>query len=419
MSRVAGADSSAVRGPSTAVAATIVPPLRHASVDVLRGATALLMVFGWHISTLPDSPAIFRHLDPPGGEGLTIADAVLPAFLFIMGLSIPLADAAQRARGVTTARHLARVLTRTASLLFIGVLFVNAHAEATGWPQRLWSALTLASVLCVWNRIPRTPGLQRRIALGARVLGALTLCVALAAYRRADGTWLHTEWWGILGLIGWTYLAGSLVALAARGRRPLLAAALAAAVGLFALTRAPALQGASWPRLGGWLDLGSVFGTHTAVVIAGTFVGTLLAGPTSFTDARARLARASAFVLALAVGAALLQPHFGLNKLRATPSWALYSAAATGLVWLAAAWLVDVRGKERWTRALRPVGENPLAAYLLYQLVLDVLLLSRRTELFTLGHKGAALAVATSLGFAGLVLVLTTWARRFGPWPRL
>ncbi|MEZ6014810.1 MAG: DUF5009 domain-containing protein [Planctomycetota bacterium] len=390
---------------------------RHASVDVVRGATGLFMVFGWHLSTLPSAPAIWKHLHPPNGEGMTIADAVFPAFLFIVGLAIPLAEAAARAKGASTSALVRRIARRVATLLFVGVLFVNAQDEATGWPKRAWAALALASVLCAWHRAPSAGERARRVALALRAAGLLGLGVALVAYRHADGGWLRPGWWGILGIIGWTYGLGALVSLAARGRRALLVGAVALCLGLYAWTRALGREG--WPSLWGWLDLGGVFGTHGAVVLVGVLIGSLLAGPTRIERPARQLAWAAVVVVGALAVAVALQPHFGVNKLRATPSWGLYSAAAAGVVWLAAAWAIDVRGWRRWAEPLRPVGENPLFAYLAYQLVVDLLLLSGRTELFTLGHLGPVWAVLTSLGFAGGILVLTTLARRFGPWPRL
>lgn len=42
------------------------------------------------------------------------------------------------------------------------------------------------------------------------------------------------QWWGILGCIGWTYLAASLLHQLARGRAALLAGAIGLCVGCFA-----------------------------------------------------------------------------------------------------------------------------------------------------------------------------------------
>ena len=195
----------------------------------------------------------------------------------------------------------------------------------------------------------------------------------------------------------------------------MIAVALAGALGLYIAAAGPA--GMDRTRAFGF-DFGSLFGTHAAVALVGLFVGSTLAGPTRIEARGRRWWVVAAWIACVAALGAALAPEFGVNKLRATPAWGLFSAALTGLVWLALAALFD---GDRWRAPawLRRVGENPLAVYLLYQLTLDLLLLTGRTEVFTLGHRGPILAVATSLGFAVAVGAMAALARRFGPWPRL
>src|SRR5271170_2060484 len=62
---------------------------RIASVDALRGLTILLMIFVNDLG--PGAPSWMHHIQPPNADGMTLADVVFPAFLFIVGISIPLA----------------------------------------------------------------------------------------------------------------------------------------------------------------------------------------------------------------------------------------------------------------------------------------------------------------------------------------
>ena len=62
---------------------------RIASVDALRGLTILLMIFVNDLG--PAAPSWMHHIQPPNADGMTLADVVFPAFLFIVGVSIPLA----------------------------------------------------------------------------------------------------------------------------------------------------------------------------------------------------------------------------------------------------------------------------------------------------------------------------------------
>src|SRR5262245_60344502 len=67
------------------------------SVDALRGLTILLMVFVNDLG--PGAPAWMLHIQPPNADGMTLADVVFPAFLFLVGVSIPLAFERAEAAG--------------------------------------------------------------------------------------------------------------------------------------------------------------------------------------------------------------------------------------------------------------------------------------------------------------------------------
>jgi heparan-alpha-glucosaminide N-acetyltransferase len=66
---------------------------RLQSLDVYRGLTILGMVFADHIEGMEGG---FWWLVHPEWNGLTLADLVFPAFLFIMGVAIPLATSKSR-----------------------------------------------------------------------------------------------------------------------------------------------------------------------------------------------------------------------------------------------------------------------------------------------------------------------------------
>ena len=74
-----------------------------------------------------------RH---PKGSGMTFVDLVFPAFLFIVGMSVPFALGGQMAKGEPLLKTLGHVAIRTLSLLFVGILMVHETPDsaALGWP---------------------------------------------------------------------------------------------------------------------------------------------------------------------------------------------------------------------------------------------------------------------------------------------
>ncbi len=107
---------------------------RIVSLDALRGLNVLVMLFVNDLAGIKATPAWLKHIFPPSADGMTFVDVVFPAFLFIAGMSIPIALDRRRARGESRAGTWRHVLSRTASLLLIGVLMINAEgASAAGW----------------------------------------------------------------------------------------------------------------------------------------------------------------------------------------------------------------------------------------------------------------------------------------------
>jgi heparan-alpha-glucosaminide N-acetyltransferase len=109
---------------------SIAPPTprgRVASVDALRGLTILLMVFVNDLG--PAAPSWLHHLQPPDADGMTLADLVFPWFLFIVGVSIPLAFERARELGTPVWKRVGHILTRTAGLLIMGVIAGPAHTN--------------------------------------------------------------------------------------------------------------------------------------------------------------------------------------------------------------------------------------------------------------------------------------------------
>src|SRR5437016_12623275 len=102
---------------------------RITSIDALRGLVIFTMIFVNDISGAKHVPWWMKHYsDSFKGSGMTFVDLVFPAFLYIVGMSIPFALGARIARGESIWRILAHVLVRTLSLLAIGVWMVNSES---------------------------------------------------------------------------------------------------------------------------------------------------------------------------------------------------------------------------------------------------------------------------------------------------
>ena len=112
---------------------------------------------------------------------MTLADVVFPAFLFIVGVSIPLAFERGRNSRSTWAQ-LGHILTRTLALLFMGLVQLNGERDQRlGGP--MWETLAFIGLICAWIAVPQESGSWRSFLLGLKGLGVVGLLALLAIFR--------------------------------------------------------------------------------------------------------------------------------------------------------------------------------------------------------------------------------------------
>jgi predicted acyltransferase len=400
------------------------PPPRESSIDLARGADVLLMLFVNEMAGVRGTPAFLLH-KAHDVDGMTITDVVFPAFLFITGLAIPFALGGRLRRGDARGvwRH---ILGRTLALLVMGVLMVNAEQPGAGGPipAELWNVLMSVGVVLVWLAPPR--GAPARGRLWLRLAGAALLVALLFLYRSRDATGLiqiRPHWWGILGLIGWSYLVAASVYVLARDRPAVLLAGVAL---LYCVYLADEAGRAAWlVALAPYFRVGRIMAAHSAVALSGTLLGVMLWRHRQAGEPASRLV-----VPALGYGAGLaaaglllhalhgLHPAFWINKVLATPPWCLLSSAITTAFWAGIFLLTDVKGWRRWPKTLTIAGENALLCYLMAPLLLSLFALSAPlfggTNVYHRLGEGTAIGSVRSIVFSWVVVRLCGLLRDAG-----
>ncbi len=189
---------------------------RVASIDIFRGLTILVMIFVNDVAGVKDLPWWTYHL-PGNVNGMTYVDMVFPFFLFIVGISLPLSVRHRLSKDSSMARLWGHILARSFALVVLGIALANgekADAHLTGMSGNIWLLLTLLGAILFWNIYPRSD--KHKTLFKAMKLAGLVLMAAMFAIFRRVGKDGHTAWldfgyWEILGLIGWTYLAVSIL----------------------------------------------------------------------------------------------------------------------------------------------------------------------------------------------------------------
>ncbi len=425
-------------------------PDRVASVDALRGLTILLMVF---VNDLGHSaPAWLHHIQPPHADGMTLADIVFPWFLFIVGVSIPLAFERAQELGVPLWKRIGHILIRSASLCLMGVIELNSDNEVR-LGGTIWSLSAFIALLLAWTTLPSGPGKKRTFFKVIKTIGFVGLIALLALFRskptninslflgHVQGwTWLRTEWWGILGLIGWAYLTVAMLTLLLGRRREWLMGALALLMtahlamrhgGFFTrVGKKPWLSSANevlstiangMDRLGQFVSFGDAMGSLAAISMAGCLLGSILRRDSDVQGHGARLRWGAVLCFGLFMAGLFTDTFEGINKIGATPTWCFWTAALACALWMMLYGVMDAIGFKAWSILIRPAGSNPLVAYFLHPIVIYTLIVTGLSSSVLTFHESPdpRICVGGSLGMAFFVCLLTGILGRLGLRTRL
>ena len=388
---------------------TTIPQARVRSVDIFRGLTILVMVFVNDLAGVKGLPWWTYHI-PPGEQGITYVDVVFPAFLFIVGMVIPIALRKRIERGDSPLQLGVHVVVRSLSLVLIGLLIMNGRAMdpvATGISYAAWNVLMFTGVILFWNVYPPSGG-RRFLFKVLKGAGLLLLVILLVLYRRVDNgavRWIDPQNWAILGGIGWAYLSCCIIYFLLRGRFWLLVVAFMLLNALNVLVKADLIQFVTalprylWPF--GTGSLASI--TMGGVLFARVFLDSDLAPGSG-----KKLVWGAALVVFFIIGGLGLLPY-GLAKIGSTPSWCLLSTGFSAMVFMLIYWIADILGYTRWATFFKPAGSNPLLTYLLPDIYYAAVGLHHFAGIADMGLPGVLRSLLFSLFILGVSALFTRW----------
>ena len=387
---------------------------RNQAIDILRALTMTLMVFVndlWNVAY----PKWMGH------AGMTedyfgLSDVVFPCFLFVVGMSIPYALESSFSKGKSGQQVAGHILSRTLALLIMGVFLVNTEggiSPEVGISSPVYKLLLVISFILIWNTYPKTQSSRKALIYkGLKWLGIALLILLGIIFLDKGGNMLRPKWWGILGIIGWTYLVCAFIYYFVRDRLNILIPIWGFFV-LWCMLRCnfiplghPILNLPADHAL--YAFAGAIHidtGAHCALTMGGVILSVADVKSRGWSGRSRGLAAAGATIGFILLG--LVSNQFWIvNKIQATIPWVFYSiAAAVGMYGLIS-WAVQY-GKERWFNIIKAAGTATLTCYMvpyLWHCTLNILGLSTtRPEWCNSGILG----ILTCIGFA-LLCVWTT-----------
>lgn len=380
---------------------------RIASIDIFRALTMVVMIFVNDLWTLKDIPEWFGHM-PAKYDGMGLADVVFPAFLFIVGLSVPHAIMARRKKGQSDSQIAGHVLLRSLALLVMGVYIVNfenINARLMPVSRQVWEILMIIGFFLIWNIYPKNKFFEKVRPYWFQIAGVVLLIILAIIYKGGTAenpTWMKRHWWGILGLIGWAYLVSATIYILSNGKL------LWVFIGWFVLMllnlneAKPLFEGAPRFRL-------IVSASNHALVMSGVLATVI------YEKLKVKNYSHLAIAAALLACAALLtiygfavRPFGGISKIYATPSWtsicAGISFAIFGILYIVA----DNFGYTRWANIISPAGRSTLTCYLVPYVVYPIMVIVgfKLPEYMITGGIGLIKSVVFAFVIVGITRLL-------------
>ena len=374
---------------------------RIVSIDIFRALTMLLMIFVNDLWTLHDIPGWLEHTTAHE-DGMGLADVVFPAFLFIVGMSIPFALESRLGKGESKSKVLLHILRRTLALVIMGFFMVNHENFRDDASQALrttWEILMIIAFLLIWNNYEQKKVLGKIPVSVLQAAGIVILVVLALIYKGGSPEqpgWMKPHWWGILGLIGWAYFLCSLLYMACRNNLW---------IAIIFLLILHALNVQEFAPLGGGKGFTLVVSaSHYALVMSGVLATLIYKKLKDKRKLIVPMALVIPAVISVLYGFSV-RPFWGISKILATPSWTAICAGisfgAFALVYI----VCDVLHSTRWADILMPAGRSTLTCYLLPGLVYP--LLWPLEQLLPASFLTGLAGLVKSLLFAVLIIVLT------------
>lgn len=337
-------------------------PSRLVSVDVFRALTMLTMIFVNDLYSVSGVPHWMEHA-AFDEDMLGFSDLVFPAFLVVMGMSIPLAIETKLQKGESKLTILEGIIFRSFALILMGLFTVNySSISIEGISKPVYGLLMLSAFALVWNLYPENKTNKSKIIhTSLKYVGVIALILLIYIYRDETGGLFQQRWWGILGLIGWAYSFCAIIYLYWRNRPSVLIVAYISFVVL------NILGSNKW--LGPFQGLIPDNGCFQAFAMTGLLITLILKHQKIKYTENYRIL----FCILIGFGLLLLgfvsHQYWIISKIQATPTWLFYSSGIATLLYIAVLYLTDIKNKGVWFCLIKPAGTATLTCYLVSYLL--------------------------------------------------
>lgn len=353
----------------------------------------------WSVTGVPDW---LGHTEAHE-DGMGFSDVIFPLFLFIVGLSIPLAINVRLYKEDSHTTILYHIIERTFALLVMGFYMVNygvINDQTMPIDKNMWQLFMALAIVLIWLDYKRLPKLKNVMVWSLKVLGVSILLILAWIYQGGTAnqlTGMHPHWWGILGLIGWAYFLNSVLYLFSRKHSWVLS--VICIILLFMNVQ----ENGYFEKLPSYKFV--ISASNHVLVMTGVLC-TLLYLKLKETQR----SHHPFVILLLGLGVLFivfglyLRPEFIISKILATPSWTSICIGISLISYAVLYTTVDRLGFFKWSYPIKPAGTSTLTCYLMPFFIYPLLALSGFQWPSILSE--GLLGVLKSLAFSFVIILL-------------
>ena len=326
----------------------------------------LLMIFVNDAAGLQQIPNWIGHT-AANVDGMGFSDVIFPAFLFIVGLSLPFALQVRMSKK-TVFSTLIYIVLRSFALIAMGFFHVNLenyNHDLSVVPYPIFTILLTISFFLIWLDYPDSLSRMMKISLvgvGVATLLGLGFLFKGGTAEKLEG--LQPHWWGILGIIGWAYLFSAITYLLTKGKLFWLVAFFL----IFAIINVSSHLGILNVNLWTIGDASSITLMMGGILISTVYTRFVVKG--EYFILWMVLAFAGFFCIAFGF---LIRPYAGgISKIYSTPAWVFICMGIAILVFELLIFVVDINQNERYFKWIKAAGTSTLTCYLMPYLVYSI-----------------------------------------------
>jgi len=365
----------------------------------------LTMLFVNDFAGIPEIPHWLKHAKTME-DMLGFSDLVFPAFMFCVGLSIPFAIANRMKKGDSPLQIIWHVFVRSFILIIMGIFSMNLRGVEGGLSSSNLAMIAVVSYFLLWNVYPKVNDWRKVLFTILKVIGAAGL-IFIILYKDLNDMPFKRGWWGILGLIGWTYALCAVSYIFMQGDFKKIKIGWIVAIVLMVLNQLPFIPreySIKWVFLSfypsGWTQV-----ALTASGIVGSMSMIKYAdkeSPCKFV-VNMLILGVLMFVLGL-----ICHNWWIISKNLATPTWFFFCTAMFFPILGLLFWICDAKGKTAWANFVKPAGTATLTAYMMPNIWYGVmgLLGLHYPAIFNVGYTGLLRSFLFALAIIGLTWCL-------------